>query len=354
MNPTLRFILGRLIAIPISLVVITAVLYAIVMMAPPEDRAMLYFPPNTRTNMPPQLVEATIRKIIDEHGLDDPYPQQYARWLGNLLRGNWGWSPTFNADVLELLQKRTPATLELTLWSLIAMIPAALLLGTMAGWREGGRFDSAYRFTAFLGTSIPPFILGLFLISIFYVGLDWFPLGRTSMRELYYSTSTFQHYTGLLTVDGLLNGRLDVTIDALRHLVLPVFTVSLLYWATVSRVTRVAVIEERNKDYIAAARSRGLRRRSIVGRHALRNAVLPALTTTILSAAALVTGVFIVEVIFDLNGLSELLVRGMSGLPDAPLTLGFAVYSVMLIIPIMMLLDITRGLVDPRIRDEDL
>ena len=91
----------------------------------------------------------------------------------------------------------------------------ALVIGLVAGWLQGGRFDSAYRFTAFLGLSIPPFILGLFLISVFYVGLHWFPLGRTGIYGLLYSpTSDFVSYTGFLTIDGLLNGRLDVTIDA--------------------------------------------------------------------------------------------------------------------------------------------
>lgn len=349
MNSFAKFVVGRLIAIPITLFIITVALYGIVMIAPPEERAQLYFPPRTRANMPEHLLEAKLNQIIEEQGLNDPFPQQYLRWVGNLLQGDWGWSPTYNADVLTLLKKRTPVSAELAFYALLTLIPLALLSGLIAGWFPGGRYDTGYRFLAFLGTSIPPFILGLFLLSIFYVGLRWFPPGRSGIYGL--QTSDFVAYTGFLTFDGLLNNRLDVTVDAARRLVLPVFTLSVLHWATISRVTRVAVIEERNKDYIVSARARGLRGRTIVGRHAFRNALLPALTTGVLSAAALITGVFIVESVFNLKGLSELLTRGFYGAPDASLTMGFAVYSTLLVIPIMFILDLFKGIVDPRIRE---
>lgn len=345
-----KFVLGRLLAIPITLFVITVALYGIVMIAPAEERAELYFPPRTRSNMPEELLQAKVNQIIEEHGLNDPFPQQYIRWVGNLLQGDWGWSPSYNADVLNLLKKRTPVSAELAFYGLITLIPLALLSGLIAGWYPGSRFDSGYRFLAFLGTSIPPFILGLFLLSIFYVGLRWFPPGRTGIYGL--QSSDFVTYTGFLTFDGLLNGRLDVTVDAARRLVLPVFTLSVLHWATISRVTRVSVIEERDKDYIVSARARGLRGRTVVGRHAFRNALLPALTTGVLSAAAIITGVFVVERVFNINGLSELLSRGFMGAaPDAPLTLGFAVYSTLLVVPIMFILDLLKGVVDPRIRE---
>ncbi|MCA9978501.1 MAG: ABC transporter permease, partial [Anaerolineales bacterium] len=162
-------------------------------------------------------------------------------------------------------------------------------------------------------------------------------------------------YTGFLTLDGLLNGRIDVTLDAFRHLVLPVFTLSLAHWATLGRVTRVAMIEEIDKEYITSARARGLYNRSVVWRHAFRNALLPALTSSLLSAASLVTGVFVVEVIFSIKGLSELITKGIGAFtPDTPLALGFAVYSVLLVLPIMMVLDLLKAIVDPRLREGEV
>ncbi len=338
-----------------TLFLITAVLYAIIMVAPPEERAALYFPPRQPRILTAAQIETMTNRIIAEHGLDQPYPVQYARWMGDLLRGDWGWSPTFNADVLKLLLLRTPVTAELTIYSMLMLIPLGLISGVIAGWRHGGRADAIFRFTAFLGTSIPPFILGLILMSIFYVGLRWFPIGRSGILDVTLRRATFTPYTGFLTWDGLLNGRLDITLDAFRHLILPVFTLSLSHWATLGRVTRVAMIEEVDKEYITAARARGLYNRSIIWRHAFRNALPPALTSSILSAASLVTGVFVVEVIFNIKGLSELITKGMGSItPDTPLALGFAVYSVLLVMPIMLILDLLKAIVDPRLREGEM
>lgn len=353
MNSLLKFFLRRLLAIPITLLIVTAVLYAITMVAPAEERASLYFPPRIPSSMSQERLQQITAQIIAEHGLNDPYPQQYGRWLGRLLRGDWGWSPTYNADVLTLLKARTPATAELTLYSIFLLIPLGLISGVVSGWWENSRLDNSFRFTAFVATSIPPFILGLLLLSIFYVGLRWFSPGRTGIIEVtLHSATSYRHITGFLTIDGLLNGRPDVTIDAFRHLVLPVFALSLAHWATLGRITRAAMIEETHKEYIVAARSRGLRPRSIVWRHAFRNAMLPALTSSVLSAASLVTGVFVIEVIFNINGLSELVTRSIRETPDAPLAMGFAVFSVLLVMPLMIALDVLKAVVDPRLREE--
>jgi peptide/nickel transport system permease protein len=351
MPPFVKYLIRRLLAIPMTLLVITAALYGTIMLAPPAERANLYLPPRLPSARTPEQIEAFILVTIEEHGLNDPFPQQYVRWLSALVQGDWGWSPTLQADVLESLKRRTPATVELTMYAVLSFIPLGLFSGVMAGWREGTGHDHRFRFLAFLGTSIPPFILGLFLLSVFYVGLGWFPPGRTSIAALsLQSYGEFTRHTGLLTIDGLLNGRPDITANALRHLVLPVFSVSLLHWATLGRVTRSTMVEVRNQEYIAAARSRGIRPFSLMWRHAFRNALLPGLTSSALSAASLVTGVFIIEVIFSYNGLSELIVGSMRSAPDSSLALGFAVYSVLLVIPLMVVLDIVKALVDPRVR----
>lgn len=350
----LTFILRRLLIIPVTLLVVTMVLYSFFMLAPAEERAQLYLPPNMPRIMTQEKLDNVINTIIAEKGLDDPFLQQYGRWAGGLLRGDWGYSPVFNAPVLELLQRRTAVTLELTFYALLLLIPLGIMSGVLAGWRPGGRRDNGFRTAAFLATSIPPFILGLFLLSIFYVGLGWFPPSRTGLIELTLraSTSSFRFFTGFLTIDGLLNGRPEVTLDALRHLVLPVFTLSLAHWATLGRVTRVAVINESSQAYMMVARAKGLKPRQVVWRHLFRNVLLPALTSSSLSAASLITGVFVIEVIFDYKGLSELVTRSLqSTAPDSALAMGFAIYSVMLVLPIMLLLDMLKGLADPRIRE---
>lgn len=353
MTPWLRFVLRRLAAIPLSLLIITALLYAVVMLAPPEERATLYLPPNMPRVMTPEKLQNVIDTIIAEHGLDDPYPQQYVHWLDRLLHGQWGWSPALQSNVLDALLRRAPVTIELALFSLLSLIPLGLFSGVIAGWREGTRFDDGFRLLAFSATSLPPFIVGLFLLSIFYVGLRWFPPGRTGIIELSLrSVTTFENYTGLLVLDGLLNRRFDVVFDALRHLALPVLTLSLVHWATLARITRASIIDVRDQEYIAAARARGLLPRSIIWRHAFRNVLVPSLTSSALSAASLITGVFVIEVIFSFKGLSELIILGVQGTPDAPLALGFAVFSVLLVLPIMFALDLLRAWVDPRLHTQ--
>lgn len=354
MRTFLTYLFKRLLIIPATLLVITAVLYSMAMLAPPEERASLYMPPNPPRTLTQEKYQNMIDRIIAENGLDDPFIFQYGRWLFNLIQGDWGYSPTFNASVLDLLQARTPVTLELTFYSLLLLVPLGLMSGLLAGWQPHRRWDNQFRGIAFIGGSIPPFILGLFLLSIFYVGQGWFPPGRLDLTQLMRLPSTgFVAYTGFMTVDGLLNGRPEITTEAFRHLVLPVFTLSLVHWATLGRVTRASTMDETGKNYILAAHARGLRPRTIKWQHTLRNVIVPGLTSVALSAAAIVTGVFVVEIIFNFKGLSELITDGLQGTPDTALVLGFAVYSVLLVIPILLVVDLLKAMVDPRVRGDE-
>jgi ABC-type dipeptide/oligopeptide/nickel transport system permease component len=348
----LKFLVRRLLAVPITFLVITAVLYGIIMLSPAETRAQLYFPPRTRTFMPEHIYRNTVNRIIREHYLDRPYLQQYLHWLSHIVRGDWGYSPIEGTNVLEALLIRTPATAELTLYSLVLLIPLGLISGVGAAVKEGGLTDTGFRVVAYCATAVPPFILGLVLLSLFYVGLHWFPPGRLDVATRF-DASTFHTYTGLLTIDGLLNSQYDIALEAARHLALPVVTLSLAHWATLGRVMRAAMIEELGKVYIVAARARGLRRRAIVWRHAFFNAAPAALTSTALSAASLVTGVFVIETVFAFPGVSKLIVHTMSYTPDAPMALGFSVYCVLTVLLLMFCLDLLQAVINPWIREEE-
>jgi len=349
--PLIKFLLRRLLTIPVTLVVVTATLFGIVMLAPVETRAQLYMPTG-QSNNPNRRPEVILQAIIEEHGLDDPFAVQYGRWIIRLLQGEWGWSPGLRDDVLHALLVRTPATVELTLYSILVLVPLGIISGVLAGRRQNQSFDNSFRLIAFISTSIPPFILGLVLLSIFYVGVRWFPPGRLdSAQSFIISSADFRQYTGLLTLDGLLNGQPYISMNALQHMVLPVITLSLAHWATLGRVTRAMLIEELGKEYIVAAHGRGLARRSVVWLHALRNALVPALNSTALSAASLIMGVFVVEAVFAYPGVSELITDSFTFTPDVPAGLGFAIYSVLLVVPIMLVFDVLQGMVDPRIRE---
>ena len=347
--PLLQFFVRRLLTVVITLFIITAIIFGIILMAPVESRAQLYMG-NLRMNLPEEVYERYLNTIIEAHGMNDPYPVQYVRWVGQLLQGNWGWSPVLRDDVLDALAGRTFATIELTLYSLLLFIPLGVLSGAVAGWRRNRPVDHSFRLLAFVGTSIPPFILGLVFMSIFYVGLHWFLPGHLSLDEsLLVLSPEFKTYTGMLTIDGLLNGRPEVTLDAARHLIMPVVTLSVFHWGTLGRVTRASVIEEVNKGYVTAAHARGLSEQRILWGHAVPNVLVPSLTASALGAAALITGVYVIEAVFGWPGVSKLITNSM-WYPDVAMASGFAVYSVLAVLAVMILLDIVQLVADPRLR----
>ena len=165
-------------------------------------------------------------------------------------------------------------------------------------------------------------------------------------------TDAYKTYTGFLTIDGFLNKRLDISLDAFRHLVLPVFTLSLAHWATLTRLTRTQVLEEIQREYITAAYARGLSEKAIFWKHAFRNAIGPIFTTSALSAAYLVTSVFIVEKIFNLKGVSDLVTKHGPMVPDAAAVLGFAVYSTIIVLGLMLVLDLLQVIFLPQNREK--
>jgi peptide/nickel transport system permease protein len=153
----------------------------------------------------------------------------------------------------------------------------------------------------------------------------------------------FTPYTGFLTLDSILNGRWDIFVDAWKHLAMPVFTLSIYHWATLGRVARATVLNERRKEYVISARARGVSERNVLWRHVYQNVIAPSLTSMALSAASIVTGVFVAEIIFNFNA--------MSGVPDASAALGFAIYSVFMVLFLMFLLDVLQAFFDPRVRE---
>lgn len=350
MPPLVKFIIRRAFFMISSFLVITALLYAGVMLTPPEQRATLYLPPNSR--MTEAQLQNMINLIIKRYKLNASYPVQYTLWMKSLIQGTWGYSPTLHQDVLTSLLQRTPATLELTMYSVLLFIPLGIVTGAVAAGSVHKREDVALQVSAFIATAMPTFILALFLISIFYAGLRWFPPGRLSTSVSFVVNGAgFHQFTGLMTIDGLLNGRLDVTLDALRHLVLPVITLSLFHWATLQRITRASMIDEFSKEYLLAAKARGISHRRAIWHHALRNVFSPVLTSSMLSAASLLTGVFVVEIIYNYQGVSYLITRGIGTIPDAPAAVGFAVYSILAVLTMMFVLDVIQACLDPRYRE---
>ena len=349
-----QFLLRRFLIIPFSLFVITLILYGGVMLTPPEARAELYMPKTARV-LTDEQYERLRNLIIKRFHLRDPFYIQYSYWIKSLLQGTWGYSPNLKDEVLPALLRRTPVTLELALYSLILFIPLGIVSGLGAGWKPKQSFDNIFRPLAYISTSMPTFILAMVLLALFYVNLRWFPPERISLTYSFQiHEPTFRNLTGMLTIDSLLNGRFDIFIDSLRHLAMPVFTLSIYHWATLSRVIRATVMGEKTKEYIISARARGLTEQKVLWKHAFRNVLAPALTSVGISAASILSGVFIIEIIFNFKGISEVIVTSLSGPPDAPAALGFAIYSVILILLLMFFLDVLQAILDPRVREEVL
>src|SRR5690349_21385750 len=266
MPPFVQFVIRRFLVIPVSLLIITMVLYGGVMLTPPAARAQLYLPPGQGGG---RASENVIKNYIREYHLDAPYLIQYVYWIKDLLQGSWGYSPSMNMDVLPALLRRTPATLELTLYSLLIFIPMVLTSGVLSVWKPYQFVDNLFRSVAFVGMTVPPFILALLFLSFFYVKLGWFAperIGSAFAHEI--SKAPYHAVTGFLTIDALLNNRFDILVDALRHLAMPVITLSLYNWAVLGRITRITIIEQRQKEFIVSARARGLTERSVLWKHA--------------------------------------------------------------------------------------
>jgi len=346
-----KFIARRLIAIPITFIIITMVLYAIIMMAPLETRINLYMP-NTRTMLSPEAEERFQAQIVERYHLDEPYINQYVYWLSGILHGNWGYSPILNNGVLPEILYRTPVTLELLFYCMLLYIPLGLISGVTAAFKREKPRDILFRVCAFIGSAIPDFILSILLLATLYVNRGWFAPERLSvLNNLYIKSAEYTSYTGFVTIDGFLNNRADISLDAFRHLAMPVFTLFIAQWATLGRVTRSTTIEELNQDYVNAARARGLSEKQLVWKHAFKNALGPSLNSSALTSAALITNVFVVERVFNLNGVSEMI--GMFGpmVPDAAAVLGFGVYCVILVQLLMFILDLLQAILLPRSRE---
>jgi peptide/nickel transport system permease protein len=349
------YIIRRLIQLPFTVIGVTLLIFAMLQLLSPVERSALYVPA-----MPHN--EGAIDAIISKYGLDQPFHVQYWHWLvgrksvetgeieGGVLRGDMGFSRTGRMPVKDMILHRLPATLELALWSIIPIIGGGIWLGILAALHHNKFIDQAVRIFVTVGWSFPTFVFGLLALLIFYSHLGWFPPGRLSdQMQAVVMSPAFHRYTQMNTFDGILNGRMDVFWDALRHLILPVITLSYVIWARMVRVTRSSMLETLNQDYMRTARAKGLSRRVVLYRHAFRNALLPVMTIGGMTVVALLNGVVVTEVIFNYPGLGSAAARAAASL-DALAMLGFVLFNSIVLLFANLLIDLAYAVADPRIR----
>lgn len=336
-------------ALPLIMFIVTLILFFIVLQLPVEMRVQVYLP-SFNPHITGEEYERFVEHFIERYGLDKPLHIQYVNWIRNLVQGQWGYSPTWQQSVLEGLQQHAPATIELALFAMIPSTILALILGGLAA-RHQNRFpDYIVRAVAFTGWAFPSFILGLILMNVFYAWLHWFPPERLSVwASSIVNSDDFRAYTGMHTVDALLNGNLRLLWDAVRHLVLPGLTLAAVQWALLVRIMRASLLEVLKEEYITTARAKGLRERQVVNLHAGRNAVLPVISTAGVATSMLLSGVVVIEVLFNFNGVARWAIQAILQ-SDIPVAVGFALFSCTVTVLASLAADILYAVVDPRVR----
>ena len=339
----LEFTVRRLILLIPTLIGVTLLIFAVSQMIDPSIRALLYVTSDKQL--------AKLPEVIAKYGLDRPFYEQYFNWITQVLQGNLGISKSANNQpVLDVLLKRFPATLELTLYSAPLIIFLGIYLGVKSAVHKDTIIDHATRALAIVGSSLPSFWLGIILLSIFYGGLGWFPPARLDGPAYTFVQSADWHkYTGLYTIDGLLNGQPWITFEAFRHLVLPVLVLTVISVALLIRVMRSSMLESLSKGYIVTAKAKGLRNIEVINKHARRNALIPVITLSGMLVAGMLGGLIITETVFAFPGIGQF-AAAAALLADIPAVLGFALFTGTIFVISNLLVDILYAFIDPRIR----
>jgi peptide/nickel transport system permease protein len=339
----LTFIVRRLLALPLVMLAVTVLIVGLLQLLTPQERAAAY------VNNEQQL--RNIDKIIKEHGLDQPFHVQYLDWLGNALHGNFGFSKASGKPVLETILERFPSTVELSLYATIPIIAFGIWLGTAAALHKDKLIDQMARVMAVVGYSIPTFVLGILLLVFFYGQLGILPgFGNVSTENsIAMITGAVPTRTGLLTVDALLAGNLPIFFDALKHLILPVITLTTVISAQILQVMRSGFLEVMKLDYIRTARAKGLPDRVVNVKHARRNALLPIVTLSSFVLVGLLGGALFTETIFAYPGIGSWGADAATKF-DVAGVMGYTLLTAVVVVVGNLVADILYTLVDPRVR----
>jgi len=343
-----EYIIRRLILIIPIMLGVVVLIFAVVQFVDPYARVTLYLR-NPRESDP-----AVIEKFIQAYGLNAPVYVQFYNWLTTMLQGNFGYSAYYREMVLPGLLARVPSTLEIVLFSAPVIILVGIWIGVKAAVQKDKPFDQFSRILSILGTSLPSFFFGVVLSAIFIAQLRWVSAGRltpllSTQWSLMRNAHTWHVYTGLLTVDALLNGRPDFFVDALEHLVLPVMVLTFIQTAVLVRVTRSSMLEALSKTYITAARAKGLSKDEVIYRHARRNALIPVVTISGLLVGGMMTGLVITETVFLFPGIGQWAATAAQNF-DVSVVIIYALFSAAVFVLANLIVDILYAYIDPRIR----
>jgi peptide/nickel transport system permease protein len=322
------YILKRLLLMIPVLFGITLISFAVMKAAPGDPISLV-------TDLNPNMNAEAIKRIRAHYGLDQPMYVQYGKWLKNMLALDFGTSfAADNRPVIDKIKERIPITLLINVLSLALIITVAIPLGVMSAVKQGTFFDKSTTVFVFLGFAMPTFWLALLLMILFGVKLEWLPI--SGFRSLNYSSLSFP-------------GQL---LDVARHLLLPVFVSAFGGLAGLSRYMRSNMLEVIRQDYITTARAKGLDERTVIFKHALRNALLPVITILGLSIPGLIGGSVIFETVYAIPGMGQLFYQSVM-MRDYPTIMGILVIGAVLTLLGNFLADLLYSAADPRIRVSD-
>jgi len=314
-----KYVLRRvLIAIPV-LLGISVVLFSVLALAPGDPFEELA----TNANVPPEVAQ----RLRAQFGLDDPLPLRYVRWLGSMVRGDWGFSFQSRMNVEDLILQRLPVSLFVLGTAYVLALCVALPIGILSAVRPYSVFDQIATTVAFFGFALPTFFTGLLFILVFSIWLDWLPF-------IYRSDIDATGWRWL--------------VAQAKQAIMPVTVIGLFEGATLTRFVRASVLDVVRLDYVNTARAKGLSERWIIGKHVIRNALIPVVTVIALRIPTIFAGAVVTEQIFRVPGIGSLLIAAILA-SDTPVVMAITfVYSV-LVVAFNLIADVIYGWLDPRI-----
>jgi dipeptide transport system permease protein len=332
----LRFLLGRLAVLIPTFLGVSLIAFSFIRLLPGDPVALL----SGERVMSPERHAV----ISQQLGLDRPLPIQYLDYLGGVLTGDFGTSIVTKQPIIDQFFALFPATLELSLCAIVFAILLGIPAGIFAAVKRGSFFDQTLMGAALVGYSMPIFWWGLLLIILFSGILQWTPVsGRISL--MYF----FPPVTGFMLIDSLLSGQSGAFKSAVSHLVLPTIVLGTIPLAVIARQTRSAMLEVLGEDYVRTARAKGLSPFRVVGVHALRNALIPVVTTIGLQVGVMLAGAILTETIFSWPGIGKWMVDSVFR-RDYPVIQGGLLIIAGVIMLVNLAVDLLYGLLNPRIR----
>jgi len=329
------YIAKRLLQLPLLLIVVSAIIFFSLRLGPFNPEELL-----AQAGGDPEK----IAEISDTWGLGEPLPFQYVRYLGSVLQGDLGRGFFDGQPVSDVILERLPATVELTVLAMIIGTFLGVGLGVLSALKPDSVLDTLARSFGLAGISLPGFWVGLMLISLLAVKLQWLPVGGRVDSRI-----DIQSRTGFYVIDGLVAGNFEAVGSALSHMIMPAGVLGLFVAGFLARITRASMLETLGQEYIRTARAKGAGSRDVILRHALRNVLLPIVTIMGLQFGLLLGGAAVTETVFSYPGMGKLLIDAIKT-NDFPQVQASILVLATVYIVVNLVVDVLYVFIDPRLR----